>query len=285
MKKIYSVAVLLLSLWTPFAQAQCPGPGPSTATPLLFSGTCRVFVNFGLPNARIVVLNASGVNITSGFPPGFTDATGSGFQFYDCNETPAAVATITNTTSCNAIVAPVANLPIKVKNFTAHSIGANSVMLRWASVFEANSYKYVVQKSTDGRNFTDVGELNAAGHSLQTINYTFNDKQASNGGSFYRLKLVDLDGSVDYTKIIYINNGEVTFTSLSIFPNPFRSEVQLKGVASSDVNRKNIRIYSAMGAEVNYRVIGGNSIVIDPSLPKGVYILRLKGQAFKLFKE
>ena len=73
--------------------------------------------------------------------------------------------------------------------------------------------------------------------------------------------------------------------SLSVFPNPFRSEVQLKGVTTSDVNRKNVKIYNAMGGEVAYRVIGGNSIVVDPSLPKGVYILRVKGQAFKLFKE
>jgi hypothetical protein len=40
-----------------------------------------------------------------------------------------------------------------------------------------------------------------------------------------------------------------------------------------------------MGSEVNYRVVGGNSIVIDPALPKGVYVLRLKGEVFKLFKE
>jgi hypothetical protein len=53
----------------------------------------------------------------------------------------------------------------------------------------------------------------------------------------------------------------------------------------SDVNRKNIKVYNTTGSEVNYRVIGGNSIVIDPSVPKGVYILRVKGQAYKLFKE
>ncbi|HET9276707.1 MAG TPA: T9SS type A sorting domain-containing protein, partial [Flavitalea sp.] len=88
-----------------------------------------------------------------------------------------------------------------------------------------------------------------------------------------------------YTKIIYLNNGVASIGALSVFPNPFRSEVQLKGVTASDVNSKNIKIYNAMGSEVNYRVVGGNSIAIDPSLPRGVYILRLKGEVFKLFKE
>lgn len=284
MKKIYSVAFVLMAFFMPRANAQCPGPIPSSATPLLFNGTCRVFVNFGLPNARIVVLDAQGNNIAAGFAAGFTNSSGAGVQFYNCNSTPVSVLTITTTATCIASVAPPASLPIKVKNFTAQVQSDNSVMLRWVSVFEANSYKYVIQRSTDGRTFTDVDELNAAGNSLTTLNYNYTDKDQTGAAVYYRLKLVDLDGSVDYTKIIYINNGANVLT-LSVFPNPFRSEVQLKGINTSDVNRRNVRVFSSMGTEVSYRVIGGNAIVIDPALPKGVYILRVKGQAIKLFKE
>ena len=182
-------------------------------------------------------------------------------------------------------LAHVQRIPIKIKSFTAHPQNDNSVLLKWASSFEISSYQYVIQKSKDGRTFSDIGDLQAAGNSVATINYSFSDREMLNGAAYYRLKLVDLDGSVDYTKIIYINNGVATLTSLSVFPNPFRSEVQLKGVTTSEVNRKNIKVYNAMGSEVNYRVVGGNSIVIDPTVPKGIYFLRLKGQSYKLFKE
>ena len=289
MKKIYSVAVILLSFWMPAAQAQCP-PGGGFAFPFILPGNVCQVVIFNMPPNALVRVFSNATDITLRNPDGSlprTDASGGGLPLYNCNFTPTHVVTLATATNlgCFAAVATPANLPIKIKSFTAHSQTDQSVLLRWTSVYELNSYQYVVQKSVDGKNFSDIGNLKAAGNSAVTINYTFSDRQMANGSAYYRLKLVDLDGTVDYTKIIYINNGEVTFTNLSVFPNPFRSEVQLKGVIASDVNRKNVKIYNAMGSEVNYRVIGGNSIVIDPSLPKGVYILRVKGQAFKLFKE
>ncbi|MBC7829460.1 MAG: T9SS type A sorting domain-containing protein [Chitinophagaceae bacterium] len=288
MKKVYSVALILLALWMPSVNAQCPPPGGFAVPYILPGGSCQV-IAFNMPsNALIRVLNGAGVDITlrnpdNSFP--MTDALGTAAPFYNCNSTPAQVVTLGPGKVCFANVAAPINLPIKVKNFTAHAQSDNSVLLRWASVFEITSHKYVIQKSVDGRTFTDIGNLQAAGNSVQTISYSFSDRQLTNSGAYYRLKLVDLDGSFTYTKIIYINNGQVSLGQLSVFPNPFRSEVQLKGISSSDVNRKNVKIYNAMGMEVNYRVLGGNAITIDPALPKGVYIIRVKGEAFKLFKE
>jgi len=289
MKKVYSVAVILLALWAPSAKAQCP-PGGGFAFPFILPGNICQVVAFNLPPNALIRVFSGASDITLRNPDGSfprTDASGGALPFYNCNSTPTHVVTLATPTNtgCFANVAAPANLPIKIKSFTAHAQSDNSVLLRWVSVFEINSSQYVVQKSVDGRVFSDVGTLKAAGNSAQTINYSFSDRQVVNGGAYYRLKLVDFDGSIDYTKIIYINNGQVSFGQLSVFPNPFRSEVQLKGVSSSDVNRKNVKIYNAMGMEVNYRVLSGNAITIDPSLPKGVYILRVKGEAFKLFKE
>ena len=287
MKKIYSVALIMLAIWAPSVKAQDPCLSASVR-PIIDSdnGVCYVLVAGAIPGARIGLF--VGVNPIV-LPGPVVDNDGEAFALYDCGTTPtrAIMSYSVNGTpmACEIPIAPAADLPIKVKSFTAQAQSDNSVLLRWVSVFEANSSKFVIQRSADGRSFSDVGELKAAGNSNATINYSFNDRQLLNGSAYYRLKLVDLDGTVDYTKIVYINNGDVMFTNLSVFPNPFRSEVQLKGVTTSDVNRKNIKVYNIMGSEVNYRVVGGNSIVIDPTIPNGVYILRVKGQAYKLFKE
>ena len=284
MKKIYSVALILFSLWAPSVKAQTNACPNASALPLLGASSCYIIIQGAIPNAQITVLNSSN-QIISTLPAPFTDANGTGFVFYNCNSSPAVVLVVIGTQVCMPAIAAPVGLPIKVKSFTAQSQTDNSILLRWTSVFEANSSKYVVQRSADGRTFTDISEVKAAGNSVSTINYSYADRQMANGAAYYRLKLIDIDGSIDYTKIIYINNGQAGLLPLSVFPNPFRSEVQLKGVTASDVNRKNVKIYNAMGSEVNYRIVGGNSIVIDPSLPKGVYILRLRGEAFKLFKE
>lgn len=283
MKKIYSVALIMLAIWAPSVKGQnCP-PG-ANARAFIGSASCYVVILNALPNAEISILNPVG-DLISPLPAPKTDAGGNALVFYECNSTPTVVNLVAAPQACQLFLAAPIDLPIKIKSFTAQAQSDNSVLLRWISVTEVNSSKFVIQKSLDGRNFSDVGELKAAGNSNATINYSFNDRQLLNGSAYYRLKLVDLDGTVDYTKIVYINNGDVMFTNLSVFPNPFRSEVQLKGVTTSDVNRKNIKVYNIMGSEVNYRVVGGNSIVIDPTIPKGVYILRVKGQAYKLFKE
>lgn len=285
MKKVYSVTLILLLAWAFPVKAQTPNACPrATARPLIGASSCYIIIQNAIPNAQVTVLNDVGI-IISTLPAPFTDANGFALVFYNCNSSPAVVSVVIGLQVClPAILQPI-SLPIKLKSFTAQSQSDKTVVLRWTSLLEANSSKFVVQKSLDGRNFYDISEVKAAGNSSTAINYSYIDRQLANGAAYYRLKLMDLDGVVDFTKIVYINNGEVTLTSLSVFPNPFRSEVQLKGVIANDVNRKNVKIYNSMGSEVNYRVIGGNSIVIDPSLPKGIYILRVKGEAFKLFKE
>ena len=284
MKKIYSVALILFSLWAPSMNAQnCP-PGANAQAFIGFT-SCYVSIQGALPNSEVTIQNANG-QLISFLPAPVTTPQGNALVFYDCNSSPSVVNIVQSAgRACQILLGAPINLPIKIKTFTAQPQNDNSVILRWTSVLEANASKYVIQKSTDGRNFIDIAEVKAAGNSQTALNYSYLDRQMANGSAYYRLKLVDLDGTLDFTKIIYINNGKAGLLPLSVFPNPFRSEVQLKGVAASDVNRKNIKVYNAMGSEVNYRVVGGNSIVIDPTLPNGVYILRLKGEVFKLFKE
>jgi hypothetical protein len=51
------------------------------------------------------------------------------------------------------------------------------------------------------------------------------------------------------------------------------------------LNSKNVRVFTTTGQEVNYRISGANAIAIDDAYPKGIYILKVKDQSFKLVKE
>lgn len=282
MKKIYSVTLILLCIWAPslLAQNNCP---PAANVRAFYGTVCYVSIQNSIPNAQVNVQNALGATI-SPLPAPFTDASGNAIVAYDCGSTPSVVNITAPGQLCQLPVPAPISLPIKLKAFTVQTQNDKSVMLRWTSVLETNSSKYVIQKSVDGRNFVDLDEVKGAGSSTTVRNYSYIDADLASGTAYYRLKLVDIDGTVDFTKILYINSSASTL-NLSVFPNPFRGEIQLKGINTADVNRNSIRVFNTMGSEVGYRVIGGNAIVIDPSLPKGVYILRVKGQAVKLFKE
>lgn len=302
MKKIYSTLVLLSAI--AFSSGDLMGQACDNGRAFPFniitpSGGQECFVSFvqAVPGARIALYNSGGQAIHVG--DSIIRLDGSGKTYFTCGQTVAIVQlikfntgtnqtdifTINNTTTNSCIAQPVeANLPIKLSGFNATLKGLSSVQLNWTSVYEANSKEFVVERSSDAKNFQVIGKVAAAGTSYQDLNYSFSDNTFS-GTGYYRLKMVDLDGKSEYTKVLYVNGGSGANGTLSVFPNPFRSDVQLKGINASDVNKANIRIFSAAGKEVNFKVTGANSISIDPSVPQGIYMLRVKGQTYKLVKE
>ncbi|MET0298632.1 MAG: T9SS type A sorting domain-containing protein, partial [Flavitalea sp.] len=213
-------------------------------------------------------------------------ANGGGAANYPCEYyTQITDVTITKGgQTCFSLPSNNINLPIKLSAFSASLKGGSSVELNWNTVLESNSASFGVEKSVDGKSFTTIGVVKAAGNSSSLLKYAFEDKSFA-GTAYYRLRLLDLDGKSEYSAVRYVNGGPNAATSFSVFPNPFRSDIQLKGINASDVNKTNIRVFSATGKQVGYKITGANSISIDASLPKGVYILRVKDQTYKLVKE
>ncbi|MBC8034409.1 MAG: T9SS type A sorting domain-containing protein, partial [Chitinophagaceae bacterium] len=60
--------------------------------------------------------------------------------------------------------------------------------------------------------------------------------------------------------------------------------VQLIGITSAELNSGTVVVFNSFGQRVNYRIAGANAIEIDPSAARGVYILKVKSQTFKLIK-
>jgi hypothetical protein len=300
MKKIYSIlSFLVLSLAVSTnVSAQEQNCTEGTIISLVEGNTWP-----GATNCRIIVLApaiwmdgsieayiGAGSNLTTGTATWTLSGTGSrparGVISFPCNQVgnnSISVEVKKNNNVCITEITFNAPLPIKLSAFNGTVKGDASVQLNWTSLYEHNSSHFGVEKSNDGKNFTTVGTVKAAESSVTAINYSFVDNSFT-GTAFYRLKLVDLDGKNEYTKVVYVNGGKNANTTLSVFPNPFRSEIQLKGVNASDVNKNTIRVFTITGKEVGYKVTGSNSITIDGSLPSGMYILRVKGQSYKIQK-
>ncbi|HTE25669.1 T9SS type A sorting domain-containing protein [Flavitalea sp.] len=257
----------------------------------------------GSTNCRIVVLApaewfggaieayiGAGSNLTIGTATWTLSGTGTrparGVISFPCDQVGEPFISVEvklNGNVCINQIAFNAPLPIKLSAFNANLQGSG-VVLNWTSELESMASHYGVEKSGDGKNFNTIGTVKAAGNSANPLKYSFDDKNFA-GTGYYRLKLVDLDGKNSYSKVVYVNGGSGASTTLSVFPNPFRSDVQLKGINASDVNKNNIRVFNVAGKEVSYSVTGANSIAIDANLPKGVYILQVKDLRYKLVKE
>lgn len=78
-------------------------------------------------------------------------------------------------------------------------------MLTWSTSFENESEVFIIEKSIDGIDFEEVGNVKAAGDSDEIRSYNFLDIMAKSPRIFYRLKQVDVDGAFSHTDIVTVN--------------------------------------------------------------------------------
>lgn len=94
--------------------------------------------------------------------------------------------------------------PVKLVMFNAVKNG-NDVAVNWRTANELNTKLFQVEWSSNGRGFSPIGTVNAYGNSDVPRNYSFTDRNVSAGSNFYRLKIIDANGSFAYSPIVKLN--------------------------------------------------------------------------------
>ncbi|MCJ8291542.1 MAG: hypothetical protein HRT58_17810 [Crocinitomicaceae bacterium] len=97
-------------------------------------------------------------------------------------------------------------LPAELISFTGTYTG-ESVRLEWTTASEKNTYKFTVLHSVDSENFTEVGEISAAGNSQSEINYSLDHTTPASGNNYYALIGVDFDGEETNHGIISVKTS------------------------------------------------------------------------------
>lgn len=101
----------------------------------------------------------------------------------------------------NFVVSPLSViLPVTFQSFTAVARDGQAY-LQWQTGLEENSKVFIIERSTDGVHYGDIGSVAAAGtsHTLKTYNYT--DATPATGTNYYRIKELDLDNRATYSSI------------------------------------------------------------------------------------
>jgi hypothetical protein len=186
-------------------------------------------------------------------------------------------------------------LPVELLYFNATKRGNNAV-LDWATASEQDNKGFEVQVSSDAKNFRVLGfvESRVGTTSLKQV-YSFVDEENGKYGTrYYRLKQIDLDGKFEYFSIKAVQFGEVSVNKVKAYPNPFHSEVELSIDAELE-GELQITVTTATGQQLLQRTVqvarGTNTekLVLDPKLPRGVYIISTRmgdfNSHFKLLKQ
>jgi hypothetical protein len=186
-------------------------------------------------------------------------------------------------------------VPVKLISFTAVKNKAD-VDVTWQTASEMNNDHFDIERSTDGKQFSTIGEQRGAGTSRDIIAYAFTDHTASQAFLqsnilYYRLKQVDIDGNYTYSDIVNVANAVPgQFEIVSVKPNPFASGFELNYLSSS-LAPVTIEITDVIGKMVFSRDIqvskGANTFTMpaDIDLKDGVYFVRLmQNNDFKMVR-
>jgi hypothetical protein len=79
-------------------------------------------------------------------------------------------------------------------------------LLTWSSASEHNNDYYLLERSTDGIDWSVINNQQGAGNSSIKIDYSFRDFTYEPTINYYRLSQVDFDGNSETFKTIVVNN-------------------------------------------------------------------------------
>ncbi|MFP5040575.1 T9SS type A sorting domain-containing protein [Parasediminibacterium sp. JCM 36343] len=170
-------------------------------------------------------------------------------------------------------------LPLNLLAFSAKKLPNGNVGLQWQTANEINTAKFLVEAGTDGAAFKPIGEINAKG--AGTNSYSFTDN-ASLSTNYYRLKMIDKNGSFTYSNIIKIALGEITKEQFEVSPNPSDGEINIH-LALQSAKALFFQLINTEGklvASQKNNVPEGNSIIalqMKNKLAAGIYYLKTIG--------
>ncbi|MBB6610719.1 T9SS type A sorting domain-containing protein [Pontibacter sp. Tf4] len=98
----------------------------------------------------------------------------------------------------------------------------NTVQLNWETQTETDLSHFVVERSENGLDFTEIGTVQANGSSSVLLAYNYTDEQPLKGTSYYRLRIVKESGAHTFSNIVIIEFGGTVLSSFYLYPNPIQ---------------------------------------------------------------
>lgn len=175
-------------------------------------------------------------------------------------------------------VAPI-TLPVKLMNFQG-SVAGNKAQLKWSVADNETGNYFQVLRSVDGKTFAESATL-FVNSKVGAESYTFADSRELEAVTYYKLKIVNKDGSVSYSGIIALKSATAqSGSALVILQNPVESTLNFNYTSATSA-QSHINIYSTTGVKVYSSRLtsqkGTNtvSLNLDSHLAAGTYLLEV----------
>lgn len=180
-------------------------------------------------------------------------------------------------------------LPIELLSFSAE-LQERNVVLEWVTATEINNSYFTVQRTRDGIQYTDIGNLAGHGTTSQTHSYSLTDQDPVPGIAYYRLKQTDLDSSVSFSAQVAVHYTELETSCFTILDNPVAKSKSIYIVYANFSISPDLRVHTSAGDLIHEEHLqtGENAICKLQNLKinaAGIYFLTLSSGAKSITKK
>lgn len=172
-------------------------------------------------------------------------------------------------------------LPVVLEEFTGRLNSDRSAALKWKVALQDQIREYIVEESIDAISFRTLGAVAANNDMVHTYNYT--DMQVPVGRNYYRLKIVELDGSVSYSDVIMIELKAGIKTN--VYPTVVKDKITVQQFGQ--LHARSATLSDNQGRVlVTVKLTSTDQTINMERYSKGIYFLKLDdGTVFKVIKE
>ncbi len=156
-------------------------------------------------------------------------------------------------------------LPVTILSFDIIA-KQTTALLNWTTTSEKDFDYFDVEYSINGRSFSSIGKVAAKGFASNTTNYFF-EHNSNVGNNYYRLKMLDKNGSYVYStiKMLVIENKKFILKN-TLVNNKLN-------IVSKDASTA-FMIYNSFGQKMLTGIGSGEMNIDISSLSAGVYFIK-----------
>lgn len=221
-------------------------------------------------------------------------STGNGIYFIDQTTANSAAGTVQSTliSSVSGLTDLASSefpsqttLPVVYSSFNVKKNGSNAD-LSWTTENETSNDHFIVQRSTDGVRFQNIGTINSKGNGSSQQSYSYSDAIGVSSIVYYRLQQVDVSGTSTYSNIVALRVSENRAGKINVYPNPFVSDIKLQVQADKKEDLV-VRISNMAGQVVlakKYTLQTGDNVIVITgieSLKSGIYTVEMITDGWK----
>ncbi|MBI2258358.1 MAG: T9SS type A sorting domain-containing protein [Flavobacteriia bacterium] len=167
-------------------------------------------------------------------------------------------------------------LPVELISFNLEIIN-EKVELSFVTSTERELDYYIIESSRDGSFWQEISSVKAIGNSSNLNKYSSKDENPFNGESYYRLKNVDINGTVNILEIISCSFYSNKFL---MYPIPVNKVMFIEG---DNIEKTEFTLINSMGdvVEIEKTVVGDKLSFDFEPINTGVYFIKMENANFK----